>query len=517
MPARRRFLAAGLGILLTAGCTADPVIPATATAPTPTPTPTPTISRSEAELALPPADTVVVAGATPAELAITASQDLFVHAPAVVLLGADDQADADRASATAVDLGVPLLLSPGPAEPAAPLAGELDRLGPRSVVTVGDAAAVWFRTQPSVPDRQLVATGTTPDDSAALPPVRPAPPLELLALSLNGVPETAAAIATVRATGARLLGVDSVDPRADGRAVAALAGAPTRHILAIGGGFGPPERLRQRVETAATGVQLPGGGQVVFPGRRMVALYGHPGDTVLGALGEQDLPATVARAQQVAAGYTALVGEPVVPAFDLIATIASAGAGADGDYSSESSVDFLRPWVDAAKSAGIYVVLDLQPGRTDFLTQAQRYTDLLVEPNVGLALDPEWRLKPDQVHLEQIGSVSADEINRTGRWLADLTRDHRLPQKILMVHQFRFDMITDRSTLVTDYDELSVVIHVDGFGSAGQKFSTWNALHIDEPPNIWWGWKDFYDEDKPTFTPQETVAVEPSPVFISYQ
>jgi hypothetical protein len=249
----------------------------------------------------------------------------------------------------------------------------------------------------------------------------------------------------------------------------------------------------------------------------MVALYGHPGDTVLGALGEQDLPAAVARAQQVAEGYRGLVGEPVVPAFELIATIASSGAGADGDYSSESSVDFLRPWVDAARAAGIYVVLDLQPGRTDFLTQAQRYTDLLVEPNVGLALDPEWRLGPDQVHLAQIGSVGADEVNRTGRWLADLTRDHRLPQKVLMVHQFRLDMITDRSTLVTDYDELSVVIHADGFGSAGQKFNTWYALHANEPPNIWWGWKNFYDEDKPTFTPQETVAVGPSPVFISYQ
>ena len=86
-----------------------------------------------------------------------------------------------------------------------------------------------------------------------------------------------------------------------------------------------------------------------------------------------------------------------------------------------------------------------------------------------------------------------------------------------MVHQFRLDMITDRSTLVTDYDELSVVVHADGFGSAGQKLNTWNGLHADEPPNIRWGWKNFYDEDKPTLTPQETVAVEPSPVFISYQ
>jgi hypothetical protein len=180
-------------------------------------------------------------------------------------------------------------------------------------------------------------------------------------------------------------------------------------------------------------------------------------------------------------------------------------------------VDFLRPWVDAARANGIYVMLDLQPGRTDFLTQAQRYAELLAQPNVGLALDPEWRLRPDQVHLAQIGSVAADEINRTGAWLAAFTREHTLPQKVLMLHQFTVGMITDRSTLVTDYDELRVVIHADGFGSAGAKFNTWNTLHLDEPANVFWGWKNFYDEDKPTFSPQQTVAVSPSPVFVSYQ
>jgi hypothetical protein len=307
------------------------------------------------------------------------------------------------------------------------------------------------------------------------------------------------------------------DPRTEDAAIKALSTMPHERILAIGSDFGPADRLRRRIDTAATGSLLPGGGQVVFPGRRMVALYGHPGDAGLGVLGEQGVDEAMARAQQVAASYRSLVDGPVIPAFEIIATIASSGPGEDGDYSIESSVELLRPWVDAAKAAGIYVVLDLQPGRTDFLTQAQRYTDLLLQPHVGLALDPEWRLQPDQRHLEQIGSVTIDEVNRTGGWLADLTRQHNLPQKVLMLHQFRFDMITDRQSLVTDYDELRVVIHADGFGSAGQKFNTWNALHVDAPPGVWWGWKNFYDEDKPTFTPQETVAITPGPVFVSYQ
>jgi hypothetical protein len=119
--------------------------------------------------------------------------------------------------------------------------------------------------------------------------------------------------------------------------------------------------------------------------------------------------------------------------------------------------------------------------------------------------------------MRQIGSVSAAEVNRTAAWLAELTRAHRLPQKVLMLHQFRLDMITERSTLDTTHDELRIVIHADGFGSAGQKHNTWNTLRANAPPNVWWGWKNFYDEDRPTFTPGQTVAMAPSPVFVSYQ
>jgi hypothetical protein len=86
-----------------------------------------------------------------------------------------------------------------------------------------------------------------------------------------------------------------------------------------------------------------------------------------------------------------------------------------------------------------------------------------------------------------------------------------------MLHQFTVGMIANRPALVTDYDDLQVVIHADGFGGPGAKFSTWNTLHIDAPPNVVWGWKNFYDEDQPTFTPEQTVGVSPEILFVSYQ
>jgi hypothetical protein len=502
--------------------------------PTPTPSATsPTPAVDQAVTGLPADATTIVDGSDSVALALGASRSLFHSAPAVVLTSADDADDLTTAVTTAVSLGVPLLLIPAattPAGTAAPtvsvgptaaavatgtadaVATEVTRLAATTEVTVGTAADTWAHTAQSGATSMTIVAST-----GALPSVHPAQPLtDLLVLALDG-PASQAAAATAKAAGARVLIVKDADPRADSDAIHALTGQQTSRILALGGAFGPADRLRDRVETAATGVELPGGGQILFPGRRMVALYGHPGDTVLGALGEQPLDQAVVRAKKVASDYDSLVDVPVIPTFEIITTVASASAGADGDYSSETPISVLQPWIDAARAAGMYVVLDLQPGRTDFLTQAKRYTDLLVQPNVGLALDPEWRLKPNQVHMVQIGSVQASEINATSAWLDELTRSHHLPQKLLILHQFRLDMIVNRSTLVMDHDSLRILIHVDGFGTAGEKMNTWNALHVNAPAGVWWGWKNFYDEDKPTFTPAQTVAISPSPVFVSYQ
>jgi hypothetical protein len=347
--------------------------------------------------------------------------------------------------------------------------------------------------------------------------VAAADPLDSLVVLVGREPAAVAAAATARASGARVVPVAGRDPRADAEAIAVLAEEPPDQVVALGTGFGPAERLRQRVDVAATGAQLPGGGQVVFPGRYMTALYGHPGTPAMGVLGEQGVDESIARAQRLAANYQRLLDEPVLPAFEVIATVASGSPGPDGNYSSEAQVAELRPWVDVAGENGAYVVLDLQPGRTDFLTQARRYEELLAEPHVGLALDPEWRIGPAQRHLEQIGSVTADEVNSVVTWLANFTRDRRLPQKLLLLHQFQVRMISDRTHVDTSRDELAVLLHADGFGTAGQKFTTWDNLRRDPPPNVWWGWKNFHDEDQPMFTPAQTVAVEPTPRFISYQ
>ena len=270
---------------------------------------------------------------------------------------------------------------------------------------------------------------------------------------------------------------------------------------------------------ALRGEDSPYGGRLLFDSesrRRMVAIYGHPQTSSLGVLGEQGPEAAVERLRSIVQGYDA-DGIAVLPTFEIIATVAAANAGADGNYSNETALDVIRPWIEVAAANGIYVVLDLQPGLSDFLSQAKIYEEFLRLEHVGLALDPEWRLKPGQRHLYQIGSVDAAEINQVSQWLAEIVRQEALPQKLLVLHQFGFSMITNRHSVQTP-PEVAVLIHMDGQGHLATKYGTWNALTGQgDAEQFYWGWKNFYDEDSPTARPDQVLELTPTPLFVSYQ
>ncbi len=262
---------------------------------------------------------------------------------------------------------------------------------------------------------------------------------------------------------------------------------------------------------------FPNGGRQLFPHYRLVALYGVPGTPVLGALGAQPESATLARVKRLAVEYQPLMGEHALPTLEIIATVASAYPEPDNSYSYAISQKTVANWVAAARSAGVYIVLDLQPGRTDFLAQAKRLQPLLEEPNVGLALDPEWRLKPNQVPLEQIGSVSISEVNSVAGWLANLTKEHHLPQKLLLLHQFRLDMLPQREALDTSHPELAYAVQMDGQGSQASKIDTWHTILAQSPQGVHFGWKNFYKKDSPVRSPKATMALSPQPWYVSYQ
>jgi hypothetical protein len=552
MTSRRRTTLPAIlvaGALLAGGCTGDKAPAGSAEAPAgETPAPV-------AALVTPlTAATTVAAGRTPGEITAAVSRSLFTSAPAVVVALATDPAAVSAGATEAERRGVPMLLDDGPAAaggtatpsaapdgtaaPSAtgtpadggevggagsaatgtsdgtpgsdPVAAEVSRLKPDSVLALGAGVA----------DRLTSTGANVVTDAGQLPEIgRPQAAGGTAVLVDLTAKATATAVATTgESAGAQVVPIAGTDPRADGRAVTALAQDKPQHVIAAGSAFGPTGRLATRVATAATGVQLPGGGQVVLPGRRLVAMYGHPGTAGLGVLGEQPLPQAIARAKRLAAPYRALSGStPVVPTFELIATVAQANPGVGGDYSYEAPVSMLKPWVVEAGKAGMYVVLDLQPGRANFLDQAKLYEPLLRLPHVGLALDPEWRLRPDQLPLTEIGSAKASEINSVYRWLADLTDQLRLPQKLFVIHQFRLSMIGDDQPLEHDRDSVQLLIHMDGQGPTGNKDETWAAVVGAAPKGVPFGWKNFYDEDTPMLTPAQTMSRKPTPSMISYQ
>jgi len=303
-----------------------------------------------------------------------------------------------------------------------------------------------------------------------------------------------------------------------------IATDPRRHVPSA-------ERLQQdgpiltlgasdyAVRVVQAGAEAVGGGWFATRGKHLLAMYGHPSGPALGVLGEQGPKASVARVRQLVRKYRRVAPDRTfVPAFEVITTVAAAGKGPRGDYSARTKPSELEPLVDAAEKAGIVVILDLQPGRSDFLSQAKEYESLLRRPHVGLALDPEWRLGPKGKPLQRIGHVGAGEVNRTSAWLAALTRKHALPQKVFVLHQFQTQMIRHRERVRTDHPELATVIHVDGQGSPGAKFGTWRTIRRDAPPNVGWGWKNFVDEDEPMLDVAQTwKQVRPHPQLITYQ
>jgi len=253
----------------------------------------------------------------------------------------------------------------------------------------------------------------------------------------------------------------------------------------------------------------------IFPNIRVVAYYGNHQSRLLGVLGETGPEQAVGRVNAAAARFNQ-PGRPAVGAFEMIATVAQASAGADGNYSHPSSLDDLQRWIDVATDAGMYVILDIQPGQSDFFTESVRYRRLLLQPNVGLALDPEWRMLPGQRPGQTVGSVSAAEINRVSEWLSDLVIDNNLPDKMFILHQFQSRMIRNREDVI-DRPGLETIIHADGFGGRAIKLETYSIVQARAP--FWNGLKLFIDEDTRIFQPADVLnfTTVPVPDLVTYQ
>jgi hypothetical protein len=261
--------------------------------------------------------------------------------------------------------------------------------------------------------------------------------------------------------------------------------------------------------------QLPGGGRTIFPRKRVVAFYGAPQSERLGVLGIGAPDTAAKRLKRVARAYTT-PARPVLPAFELISTIANAHPGDDGMYRTHQPDATIERYLLAARKAKAIMLLDIQPGRGDFLSEAERLQRWLLEPDVGLALDPEWHVGDGEVPGQTIGSVTAAQVNDVSQYVSDLVGKHDLPQKLFVVHQFTEGMIQDKQ-LVARPPGLAMTMNVDGFGNPAEKIVKYKGFTTSETARFHNGFKLFFEEDTDLMSHKDVLGLTPAPDLVVYE
>lgn len=256
----------------------------------------------------------------------------------------------------------------------------------------------------------------------------------------------------------------------------------------------------------------------MFPRYRLVGFSGYPGSPALGRMGIGNLADRVAEMDRLGRTYRA--GRAAhLPVLELIATIVHGTPGKDGKFRGRADEAIVRTHLDAARAGRGLLLLNIQPGRSDFLTEVKAWEKFLVEPDVGVALDPEWRMGPGQIPMKVFGKVNGTELNAVAAYLSGLVAKHDLPEKVMVVHQLRLDIVTNESALKR-HPGVVAIKSVDGIGSPAMKLQTWRTLTKAMNPVFHPGFKLFYSEDAefgPIMTPQAVLAITPTPEYILYE
>jgi hypothetical protein len=281
-------------------------------------------------------------------------------------------------------------------------------------------------------------------------------------------------------------------------------------VLAFGGDGDGSSEAKPEPRPAA----LPRGGRTILPDFRVVAYYGAPQDDELGILGIGRPPRAARLLERQARPY-ARRGRPVLPAFELIAAIVTSEPGDGGDHSMRQDDSTIRRYLRVARAHRMLLLLDIQPGYAPFLQEARALERWLREPDVGLALDPEWSMEPPLLPAQEIGSTDAATVNEVSRYLSGIVRRHDLPQKLLVVHRFTSDMIENEHELERN-PGVALVVNVDGFGDQPNKVSKYREFTKDLPRRFN-GFKLFYHEDQNLMKPRQVLRLRPQPDLVVYE
>ena len=248
----------------------------------------------------------------------------------------------------------------------------------------------------------------------------------------------------------------------------------------------------------------------------IVAYYGTPRQPAMGILGEADSDAVAWMLSERAGRFDALNGDRgIVPALHLVYGVAQPESAADGLYMRYVDDRTVRQYLNVSRRYGFALVLDLQIGHSSALAEVRKILSYLAEPDVHVALDPEFALIGRSKPGSAIGSIDADDINAVQSLLSDLVSQHSLPDKLLVVHQFETSMIT-RADEVQTMAGVNVVLDMDGYGPAPIKEAKYQR-YTSAMSAAFGGMKIFLEHDPDPMDERRLLDIEPRPVLFLYQ
>ena len=282
----------------------------------------------------------------------------------------------------------------------------------------------------------------------------------------------------------------------------------TRELLADPAFRRSPEAILRRGSGSA-----PAQGEgAIFPERRAVTLYGAPQLTAT-ALGKRTPRGAARKILEQAEPYRRFGDREVVPGFDLIGVVATASPGADRKYRSRQPDEVIAEYLAEAREFGGRLVLDLQPGRSSVLNEVDALRPWLKQPDVDLAIDPEWNVSRRGVPGRTQGTIDASELNRVSKELNRIVRRQGLPPKLMVVHQFRRGSIRHRRRIV-QRTGVTATLNFDGIGSPAAKEAGYVELARRRLYN---GFSVFYDLDSRVMKPRSVLELMPEVDFLLYQ
>jgi hypothetical protein len=254
----------------------------------------------------------------------------------------------------------------------------------------------------------------------------------------------------------------------------------------------------------------------LLPDHRLIMYYGFPENPNMGILGQYPPEELLPKLQEQKAAYEAAAPDrPWKMGIELIASVAQRDPGPDGMYVADTGGEWLDLYTQFTEANDMYLLLDVQCGLKSPKEDYEGLERWMRYDHVHLAIDPEFHVLPGETPGIELGSIDASDVTEAQQWCIDIANKYGTSRKMLLIHQFHVYSISNKDQ-ITPMHGVDLVLNMDGFGPPHMKLDTWGVV-IQQQPIEYNGIKLFYDQDVPLMTPEEIMALEPTPDVINYQ